>query len=153
MGYIEFANYIKKVMLRNIHSEQTSEYKREKKIKNVKKEFSNRLLIIDEIQNIRSIESDPKLKKTSQFFYQIVKYTDSLKLLLLSATPMFNSHKEIIWILNLMNLNDNRSAINESDIFDIHNNLIVSENGEEIGKNILIQKSTGYISFLPGWFG
>ena len=41
-----------------------------------------------------------------------------LKLLLLSATPMFDKAREIVWLLNLMNLNDNRFRIRESDIFD-----------------------------------
>ena len=41
-----------------------------------------------------------------------------MKLLLLTATPMFNNSKEIIWLTNLMNMNDKRSLIKISDIFD-----------------------------------
>ena len=48
---------------------------------------------------------------------EVVKYADNLKLLLLSATPMFNTYKEIIWLLNLMNINDNRFPIKTKEVF------------------------------------
>ena len=38
-------------------------------------------------------------------------YSENMKLLLLTATPMFNDYKEIIWLTNLLNLNDNRFPI------------------------------------------
>ena len=44
-----------------------------------------------------------------------------------------------IWILNLLNRNDNRYTLSISDIFDSDGNF--TENGEEL----LIKKSTGYI--------
>ena len=33
----------------------------------------------------------------------LVSYTKNIKLLLLTATPMFNEVTEIIWLINLMN--------------------------------------------------
>jgi hypothetical protein len=68
----------------------------------------------------------------------------NLRLLFLTATPMFNSSKEIIWILNMMNMNDKRSIVKSSDVFDSNDNLLPD------GKEILIQKSTGYISYVRG---
>jgi len=41
----------------------------------------------------------------------LLNNVDNLRLLFLSATPMYNSYKEIIWLLNIMNLNDRRSQI------------------------------------------
>jgi hypothetical protein len=41
-----------------------------------------------------------------------------MRLLLLSATPMYNSYKEIIWLVKLMNINDKRASIDENDVFD-----------------------------------
>ena len=38
--------------------------KRKKQIKALKREFSNRMLIIDEIHNLRVIETNPDSKKT-----------------------------------------------------------------------------------------
>jgi len=57
---------------------------------------------------------------------------------------MYNSYKEIVWLLNLMNTNDRRGRIETSDIFDKKGNL--KKNGEEL----LIRKATGYISFVRG---
>jgi len=31
---------------------------------------------------------------------------------------MYNSYKEIIWLLNLMNMNDGRGIIQTKDVFD-----------------------------------
>ena len=71
-----------------------------------------------------------------------------MKLVLLTATPMFNTYQEIVWILNLMNKNDKRPIVEIKDIFDLKTNEFkVDENGEEIGKELFLRKSNGYISF------
>ena len=49
---------------------------------------------------------------------------------------MFDNYKEIIWLINLMNLNDKRPIVSINDIFDNNGDFIIDENtGEEIGKN------------------
>ena len=63
---------------------------------------------------------------------------------------MYNNPKEIIWLLNLMNLNDNRVPLDISDVFNENGELLVGNNGEEIGKELLERKATGYISFVRG---
>ena len=73
--------------------------------------------IIDEVHNIR-ITNDNANKKTAEVLFDIVQYSDNMRLLMMSATPMYNSHEEIIWIANLMNLNDNKSIIKIGDVFD-----------------------------------
>ena len=67
--------------------------------------------------------------------------TDNLRLLLLSATPMYNSYREIVWLLNLMNINDRRAVVNVSDIFDKYGNFKQDKEGNEIGKEMLVRKS------------
>ena len=69
--------------------------------------------------------------------------------LLLTATPMFNDHIEIIWLLNLMNLNDNRFEVNVNEIFDKNGNFII-KNGKHVGEELLKQKLYGYVSFIQG---
>ena len=59
---------------------------------------------------------------------------------------MFNDYQEIIWLLNVLNLNDKRYPIKIRDIFDSKGNFIQNKDGIEIGKELLIQKMTGYIS-------
>jgi hypothetical protein len=141
MGPEQFANYI-----HNISKKHTDE---KIKIKLLKKEFSNRMIVIDEVHNIRNIKDIPN-KKISKNLLYLVSNVDNLKLLLLTATPMFNTNDEIVWLLNLMNLNDKRPLLKYADIFDSNNDLKIDPIGEETGKNLLIQKSRSYVSYLRG---
>jgi len=115
-------------------------------IRKLKKHFNNRLVIIDEVHNIR-ISDDKQDKRVAQELFKLAKYVDNLRLLFLSATPMYNSYKEIIWLLNIMNLNDHRSTIEISDVFDKNGNLLIGADGKNIGEELLRRKATGYISF------
>jgi len=118
--------------------------------RNLEMEFDNRLIVIDEIHNIR-ISDDNENKNVAEQLLDLVKSANHLRLLLLSATPMYNSYKEIIWLLNIMNINDRRSIIKHSDIFDKNGEFKKSADGrEEVGKELLIHKATGYISYVRG---
>ena len=145
MGYTQFSNYIDKKI------ELTTKAKNKEKsiIKILKKTFDNRLLIIDEVHNIR-LSSDNKLKKISSNLFKIATHAENFKMLLLSATPLYNNYTEIIWLLNLMNVNDGRGLIYKNEIFDDEGHFLLDEEGDEIGKKMLIHKSTGYISYVRG---
>jgi hypothetical protein len=142
LGYEQFSNYI---------SRKLNKYPDNKRRRNreIKREFSDRLIVIDEVHNIRSTEDSPH-KQVAKNLLKMVVNTTNLKLLLLSATPMYNSYKEIIWLINLMNLNDGRFSIKVGDVFDREGNFIIGDDGSEVGKDLLIQKATGYISFIRG---
>lgn len=114
------------------------------KIKNLQNEYSDRLIVIDEVHNIR-ISNDNDNKSVAKNLMFLVSAVDNLRLLLLSATPMFNSYKEIVWLLNLMNKNDGRATIDISDIFDTK-----TGNMTEEGKEMLMRKANGYISYVRG---
>jgi len=144
-GYVEFSNEISKVVKQfQLNKIDTIEDMKKNKLKALRQRFNNTLIIIDEVHNIRPDSEIKGLKKTSQNFLDLVTYTENMKLLLLTGTPMFNHYSEIIWILNLLNRNDNRYTVSVSDIFDSDGNF--TENGEDL----LIKKSTGYISSLQG---
>lgn len=148
LGYIEFANYIEKVKeVKGSYKDEAD--KRVKMIRNLKYEFDSRLIVIDEIHNIR-IADENKNKKVALQLLDLVKSAINMRLLLLSATPMYNSYREIIWLLNLMNLNDRRATIEIKDVFDTDGNFKKGPNGEEEGKELLIRKATGYVSFVRG---
>ena len=57
-------------------------------------------MIIDEVHNIRS--SAKEQKDTINNLTELVKQSENMKFLLLSATPMFDDYKEIIFLLNLI---------------------------------------------------
>ena len=146
LGYIEFANYIVK---KSDSDEEDPKKRKSEMIRKLKKHFSNRLVIIDEVHNIR-ISDDKQDKRVAQELFKLVKYVDNLRLLLLSATPMYNSYKEIVWLLNVMNLNDQRSTIEINDVFDKTGNLLIKPDGTNVGEELLRRKATGYVSFVRG---
>ena len=115
----------------------------------LRKLFANTLIIIDEVHNIR-ITDDNRDKRVAKILFQIVQKVNNVRLLLLSGTPMYNSYKEIVWLINLMNLNDRRATIDIADVFDDRGNFRVDADGREIGKDLLIRKATGYVSFVRG---
>ena len=147
IGYIEFANYI------NEKSKVDSDISQEKKDTVVKQKltrlFKNRLIIIDEVHNIRMTD-DNKDKKVATALMKLVKNVQHMRLLLLSATPMYNSYKEIVWLLNILNANDGRSTFSSKDVFNVDGTFKTNGDGEEIGKELLIRKATGYVSFVRG---
>jgi hypothetical protein len=147
LGYIEFANYISK---KSLVEGDMNERKRNILIKKkLNKNFNNRLIIIDEIHNIR-MSDDNKDKRVANELQKLVDNVDYLRLLLLSGTPMYNSYKEIIWLINLMNKIDKRSTIEIRDVFNSDGSFKTDDNGKEIGRELLERKATGYISFVRG---
>ena len=166
LGYIQFANYIIKTMNYNEEVEK-QKYKKDEQqrkkgdkskiqmlkdvkielnnriIRRLRNEFDNRLIVIDEVHNIRKTD-DNENKKVSINLELLVKSALNMRFLLLSATPMYNSYKEMIWLLNLMNTNDRRGRIEVRDIFKKTGDF--KDGGEEL----LTRKSTGYISFVRG---
>jgi hypothetical protein len=142
LGYTEFANFILKISY-------TDDDNKNIMISKLKKNFNNRLIIIDEVHNIR-ISDDKSDKRVANELFKLVKYVDNLRLLFLSATPMYNSYKEIIWLLNIMNLNDRRSQIELKEVFDKQGNLLVGADGSRIGEELIKRKANGYVSFVRG---
>ena len=97
MGYVKFANYI--VSKSSFEGDIAEDKKNEIIKKRLNKTFNNRLIIIDEVHNIR-ISDDNKEKRVATELLKLVNNVKNMRLLLLSATPMYNSYKEIIWIIN-----------------------------------------------------
>ena len=159
MGYIEFSNYASKKI--NAIPEYILKDKERQiyRIKNIKKAFNNTLILVDEVHNIRLVD-DNKNRSIAKFLFQIAEHSDNLRLLLLSATPMYNSYREIIWLVNLLNINDKRSQIKITDVFNKSGEFkeVVSDptaattpKGDlwkEDGKSLLIRKLTGYVSYV-----
>ena len=63
---------------------------------------------------------------------KIVTYADNLRLLLLSATPMYDNANEILWFINTLLINDNRTQIKSNEIFKKTGNFTL--NGKELLK-------------------
>jgi hypothetical protein len=151
LGYGQFANYIINTMNRDEqvgetrnHSNLLKSGELDKAAKlRLKNEFEGRLIVIDEIHNIRKAE-DAESKKVATNFEILVTAVRNLRLLFLSATPMFNSYKEIVWLMNIMNMNDRRAKIEVKDVFEADGEF------KKEGRELLIRKLTGYVSFVRG---
>lgn len=141
-GYVQFSNEI-------VRNSGNPNDKIDVKIKNLENEYSDRLVVIDEVHNIR-ISDDNENKNVAKNLMFLVSVVSNLRLLLLSATPMFNSYKEIVWLINLMNMNDRRGIVSVSDIFDKNGDWKRDKDGYEIGKELLMRKVTGYVSYVRG---
>ena len=153
IGYIELANLINKHSnISNILKEnpKISKKKQNILIKNkLEKFFGDRLVIIDEIHNIRDTK-DNSNKLVAKQVDNLVKNVNNMKLVLLSATPMFNDYKEIIFLLNLLNANDKRSLIDVKDVFNNDGSYVEDNDGNEVGKDLLRRKLNGYVSYVKG---
>jgi len=155
IGYRELTNKLYKVIHPQNESkdETTIERVRERRIR---KYVDNSLFIIDEFHNIRNT-NDKKDKILVDMLLQVTKYCNYFRLLLLSATPMFNSPQEVVWFTNLLNAVDKRSKIKVSDVFDKDDNLLESApglfqqpGGDEKGTQLLKRKLNGYVSYVRG---
>ena len=158
LGYIQFANVVRAhVGLQQ--EDETSEEKLEREKHSIQQFFNDRLIIIDEVHNIRLADDSNRkeMQQVAAVLMKVVKYAKGMRLLLLSATPMFNSYREIIWITNLLNANDGRSQIQTSDVFNADgsfkessSNKDLGKDSKESGKDLLRRKLTGYVSYVRG---
>ena len=141
-GYAAFANKVKKLVAQHTNIIKDPKEKYLKMIEIIENTYSNRVLIIDEVHNIRTEEGDIKSRDTIKYIELVIRHSKNLRLILLTANPMYNISSEIVWIVNMLLLNDNRTLLSEKEIFDSDGNIKDIE--------ILKDKCKGYISYLRG---
>ena len=115
----------------------------------LRREYSGRLIIIDEAHNVRSTDED---KHISQAIEAVIANAEDTRLLLLSATPMYNDAKEILWLLHLLALND-RLPIAMSGELKRMKLFGPGGGGPHLTKkalDIIAQLSSEYVSYLRG---
>jgi hypothetical protein len=144
LGYQMMVNEIKKKMKqKNIIN--GPEYK---KIEFIRNEFSNTVIIMDEAHFIRDDTDDgdanrKDVKLATPYIDLIARYAENSKIILSTATPMYNKSNEIIGLLNILLLNDKRSPLEENNIF--------TKDGKFVDNNsrkLLLDKAQGYISYV-----
>lgn len=129
-------------------SESTDEIQEEEKENN-----ADEISIEEPVEEIKQNTEVPGIvkqltaaerKRITEALRLVLVNSSGAKLVLLSATPMFNESREIITLLNLLRLNDKRSTISDEGIFDDTGNIT------NIGKDIISRASKGYISYMRG---
>ena len=101
--------------------------------------MNNSLLIVDEAHNLTGNEYGEALKK-------IIKESENLRVLLLTATPMKNLADNIIDLLNF--IKPDNDQIKRDKIFTGENNYMMKI--KPGGLEYLKEKASGYVSFFRG---
>jgi hypothetical protein len=141
-GYGKFANYI----IENTGGWKGTEKDINEKVKKfISKEFDDRVIIIDEIQNIKTDRKEELSRSIQPILESIIKYGKNIKLILMSATPMFDRPDEIIFYINLLLQNDGREKIDRSEIFNSKDGTF-KPNADKKLREIF----KGYVSYIRG---
>jgi hypothetical protein len=161
LGYIQLGNYIEQIKNRVSYIKDKS--KRDEEIeKLIQREFSNNFMIIDEAHNLRDVPGEKDEdnfdapgginelsdssdgKKLTPSLENVLMKSSQMKLLLLTATPMYNSYLEILFLLNLLLKNDKKATLKQQDIFN--NDGTFKKNG----LNFFGRVVNKYISYMRG---
>jgi hypothetical protein len=126
MGYEAFANQAERI------------YKKEG-IQGLRQEYSDRVVIVDEAHSLRA---DTESKRSADLLVLIMKHCSNIKLLLMTATPMYDQPKEIVFLLNLLRINDKKDVLDADAMFDKNGGLMVE------GEGMLRTAVQGYVSFV-----
>jgi hypothetical protein len=163
MGYGQFAKYIKDFE-KGLPDDMRKDLRDAEVEKRLANAFSGRVVIIDEAHNLRDIgesadenrdepEGEEGLaqskagKALTPALKNLLRSANDLTLVLLTGTPMYNSYKEIIFLLNLLLLNEYKrqsKLLTEEMIFNRDSTF--TPRGEEI----LMKVASRYVSFMRG---
>lgn len=113
------------------------------RIQEIKRIYSNRVIIVDEAHNLRvDKKGTDKQKKVTKTLFDIMTHASNVRLVLLSATPMYNEVKDIYDIMDLLMQND-KTYENETIETKSKNERVVSDEDIEFF-------SKNYVSYLSG---
>ena len=106
-GYVSFANKLDN-MRQNKNKKELEAW--------IHETFDGRMLIVDEAHNVRespTVSADKVDKKIPEALKEVVKVANGMTLVLLTATPMYDTYEEIVFLFNLFLWNDKRQAPDE----------------------------------------
>ena len=107
----------------------------------IQKTFKKHIIIVDEVHNLRSQRVSGN-KFAYKALVRVLKLCQGTKLILLTATPMFNDAREIVDIINLLLINDARPILKRSKIF--------ADDGKLLDAMSLSRACIGYVSHVSG---
>lgn len=110
--------------------------------------FDNRLIIVDEAHNLKSLTETSITKQSAKAIETIAKIANNVTLVLLTATPMFDTADEILFYFTLFLWNERKldpsKTIQPSEIFDEFGTF---KEGQEVRFRAWCQD---YVSYLRG---
>ena len=79
--------------------------------------YSDRVFVVDEAHNLRPQKGGKETKRAMRALRCIAQTCFNVKFVLLTATPMFDRAEEIVELVNLLRLNDDRPPVPPSSAF------------------------------------
>jgi len=167
LGYIQFHRMIEDIVKKIPKDLDEATFKLQRN-RLLRREFSGRLVIIDEAHNLRDTpgegaDDDADIpggeieltetqagKKLTPSLMKVLEAAEGMKLLLLSGTPMYNSYREIIFLLKLLLMNDKRVILSERDVFMPDGRFKKGAEGRRGGEELLGAAASAYVSFMRG---
>lgn len=110
--------------------------------------FSDRVIILDEVHHIKSPDNEKITKDLTDILHDIMYCSKNVRLVLLSATPMFDDPSEIKIIMDLLMKNDNIYKKNIKNL-----SLFKNQNSNELTpefEKMLVYFSKNYVSYMRG---
>jgi len=138
-GYEEFGNELERQTKKRNSNDLTAW---------IHETYDNRLMIIDEAHNLRDTsETTTNEKIVNAALRKIIQIADGMTIVLLTATPMYDTFDEIIDYFNLFRLNERESGpeLKSSDFF--------KKTGDFVSEDMRIKfrdLSNKYISYVKG---
>ena len=167
LGYIQFHRMIEDI-IKKVPKGLDEEAFKEARARLLRREFSGRMVIIDEAHNLRDTPGDKADddsdnpggdieltesqagKKLTPNLIKVLEASEGMKLVLLTGTPMYNSYREIIFLLKLLLTNDKRATLSERDIFVADGRFRKGGDGRQSGEELLGAAANAYVSFMRG---
>ena len=165
-GYQAFANWIDRTLKKSIPASLTGAARMAAENEVLRRLFSDHLIIVDEAHNLRDLAAEGTAaaggetaakgeaaenaggKSLNPFLRRIVLNAEGLRLVLMTATPMYNSSQEILLLLNYLMMNDTKSedtVIKMGDLFTRDGDLIPGS-----GQRLLERAARRYVSYMRG---
>lgn len=171
-GYQAFANWIERTLHKSLPGAMEPAVRKEAENEILRRLFSDHLIIIDEAHNLRDSAADAAAgagavdttggeaaaggeaaenaagKALNPYLRRICLNAEGLRLVLMTATPMYNAAPEIILLLNYLILNDTKSeksVMKVSDYFTKDGDLRPGKAQQK-----LEQWARRYVSYMRG---
>ena len=143
MSYGEFANAVRSKCDAIRQRVSDADAQAEKIARALQEIVGDRLIIMDEVHRIKvggTGEEDAKL--TAPMVDLAMQHARNSKLLMMTATPMFDRAEEIVWLLNLMRRVTGQLPLDSEDVFAADGRL------KPAGLGLLRSAVSGCVSYL-----